>query len=141
VEERSLAGNGRLEETPVKFEACHSVPQGGTLFLLPFLEQTGLFSFKRHYSDLKKGYYYISFIILFLAFMYLRRIKCPEQLKHHSPGEFGKIMGLDRVPEAKCLRWKLKEICNQEKSGQWNMDLLRKWTYEDKTNFIILTDT
>ena len=39
-----------------------------------------------------------------LAFMYLCRIKNPEQLKHISPGEFGRLLGLDRVPEAKNLR-------------------------------------
>lgn len=86
------------------------------MLLLPFLEQTGLFSFRSHYQELAKGYYYIDFIVLFLSFMYLRRIKNPEKLKYHSPGEFGKIMGLDRVPEAKCFRGKLAEICSQQKN-------------------------
>ena len=67
--------------------------------------------------------------------MYLRRIKNPEQLKHHSPGEFGKIMGLDRVPEAKCLRAKLKEIAGQQKSWQWNIDLAKKWAHKDENEF------
>lgn len=111
------------------------MPQAGVLFLLPFLEQTGLFSFKDHFQELKKGYYHITFIILFIAFMYLRRIKNPEQLKHHSPGEFGKIMGLDRVPEAKCLRGKLKQICCQQKSLQWNMDLARHWSGQEENEF------
>jgi Transposase protein len=102
---------------------------------LPFLEQTGLFSFKDHFQEVQKGYYHITFIILFIAFMYLRRIKNPEQLKHHSPGEFGKIMGLDRVPEAKCLRKKLKEIYTQQKSWQWNMNLAKKWSYQEENEF------
>ena len=67
--------------------------------------------------------------------MYLRRIKNPEQLKYHSPGEFGKIMGLDRIPEAKCLRGKLKEICSQESSGQWNMSLANQWSSEENNEF------
>ncbi len=67
--------------------------------------------------------------------MYLRRIKNPEQLKYYSPGEFGKLMGLDRIPEAKCLRGKIKEICYQEKSRQWNMSLARKWSTEEKNEF------
>lgn len=105
------------------------------LFLLPFLEQTGLFSFREHYRELDKGYYYIDFIILFLAFMYLRRIKNPEQLKYHSPGEFGKLMGLDRIPEAKCLRGKLKQICSQKNSSQWNMDLANRWASGEENEF------
>ena len=67
--------------------------------------------------------------------MYLRRIKNPEQLKYYSPGEFGKIMGLDRVPEAKCFRWKLAEICSQQKSGEWNMDLANQWALTGENDF------
>lgn len=105
------------------------------LFLLPFLEQAGLFSFREHYDELRKGYYYIDFIVLFLAFMYLRRIKNAEQLKYHSPGEFGKIMGLDRVPEAKCLRGKLNEIFLQKKSVSWNMSLAKQWATDEENEF------
>ena len=130
-----MAVNHQIEDTPVHFEPSQSIPQAGVLFLLPFLCQTGLFSFKDHFQELKKGYYYLTFIILFISFMYLRRIKNPEQLKHHSPGEFGKIMGLDRVPEAKCLRTKLKEISSQEKSWQWNMSLAKKWAHSDENEF------
>lgn len=67
--------------------------------------------------------------------MYLRRIKNPEQLKHYSPGEFGKIMGLDRVPEAKCLRKKLKEICSQKSSQKWNMSLANQWSLKEENEF------
>lgn len=105
------------------------------MFLLPFLTQTGLLSYGEHYKELDKGYYFIDFIILFLAFMYLCRIKNPEQLKQLSPGEFGKIMGLDRIPEAKCMRKKLKEICLQQKSQQWNMSLANKWSKQEENEF------
>lgn len=67
--------------------------------------------------------------------MYLRRIKNPEQLKYYSPGEFGKIMGLDRVPEAKCLRKKLKEICSQRSSQKWNMSLANQWSLKEENEF------
>jgi len=67
--------------------------------------------------------------------MYLRRIKNPEQLKYYSPGEFGKIMGLDRVPEAKCFRGKLAEICSQQKSGEWNMALANQWSLTGENDF------
>jgi hypothetical protein len=130
-----LAVNHQLEDTPINFEPCESVPQAGVLFLLPFLLQTGLLSFKDHFQELKKGYYHITFTILFIALMYLRRIKNPEQLKHYSPGEFGKIMGLDRVPEAKCLRTKLKGIAEQKKSWQWNIDLAKKWAHREENEF------
>ena len=135
IEERELAVQHKIDTTPVYFEACESVPEAGVLLLLPFLEETGLFSFREHYQELDPGYYYLDFTVLFLAFMYLRRIKNPEQLKHHSPGEFGKIMGLDRVPEAKCLRGKLKEICSQGHTSAWNMELAGKWSCAEENEF------
>lgn len=133
--QRVLAAGGGLATTPVEFEPCQSVPQAGVLVLLPFLEQSGLFSFREHYQELDSGYYYIDCIILFLAFMYLRRIKNPEQLKYHSPGEFGKILGLDRVPEAKCLRSKLRQLCEQEGSEAWNMALAKRWATHEENEF------
>lgn len=133
--ERAFAAAGALPRTPVVFEPCQSVPQAGVLLLLPFLQQVGLFSYKEHYGELRSGYYYLDVVILFLALMYLRRIKNPEQLKHHSPGEFGKIMGLDRVPEAKCLRSKLAQLCAQHRSEQWNRGLARQWATGEDNEF------
>lgn len=135
IDGRSKASNHEIEETPVKFETCQSLANGGVLFLLPFLVETGLFSFQKHYEELKKGYYYINFIIQLLAFMYLCRIKNPEQLKKLSPGEFGKLLGVDRIPEAKCLRGKLKQISNQEKAADWNKDLAAYWSTEEENEF------
>jgi len=103
--------------------------------VLPFLLDTGLLNFKGHYKELSKGYYYIETVVLLLAFMYLCRIKNPEQLAQISPGEFGKLLGLDRSPGAKCLRKKLKEICAQQKSTEWNMGLAREWSQEEGNDF------
>jgi hypothetical protein len=49
-------------------------------------------------------------VLLTLAFMALLRIKTPEQLKGHAPGELGLLLGLDRAPEVKTLRRKLQEL-------------------------------
>lgn len=40
-------------------------------------------------------------------------------------------MGIDRIPEAKCLRMKLKSIVNQKKSKSWNTDLSNQWVESD----------
>ncbi len=95
-----LAAKGQLEKTPIRFVPNEGVEYGGVLFLLPSLLSTGLLSYQNHYDKLS-GYYDLDTIILSLAFMYLCRIKNPEQLKHISPGEFGKLLGIDRIPEAK----------------------------------------
>lgn len=77
----------------------------------------------------------MDFIVLLMAFLYLGRIKNPEQLKGISPGEFGKLMGVDRIPETKCYRSKLREICEQKKSKEWNVDLANKWTSNEDNEF------
>lgn len=59
-------------------------------------------------------------IVLTLAFMALLRIKDPEQLKQCKPGEIGRIIGLDRVPEVKCLRSKLDLLTRQQQATHLN---------------------
>lgn len=135
IEERSAAARGELPTTPIHFQNCQSLPFGGVLLVLPFLLESGLLSFKNHYQELDPGYYYIDAIVLLLAFMYLCRIKNPEQLKHINPGEFGKLLGLDRIPEAKCLRKKLKAVCEQHKAVQWNMELAKRWASDEENTF------
>lgn len=135
IEERAAAARRGLETTPIAFGNHESLPFGGVLLLLPFLLETGLLSFRHHYRELDPGYYYIDTIVLLTAFMYLCRIQNPEQLKKINPGDFGKLIGLDRIPEAKCLRKKIKEICSQDKSSEWNMELAKSWVGTEQTNF------
>jgi len=66
-------------------------------------------------------------ILLVLAFMFLSRIRCPEQLKTCKVGELGRIIGLDRVPEARCLRSKIAQIVDQGKTDAISEDLLHDW--------------
>jgi len=129
-----LAAKGQLDKTPIEFEPSGGVEFGGALFLLPPLLATGLLSFQKHYSDLP-GYYDLRTIIITLAFMYLCRIKSPGQLKHISPGEFGKLLGLDRIPEAKNLRSKMSGIVNQKQAMPWNRALATSWAEEEETAF------
>ena len=116
VDLRLEAALGGKAEDIVKFESCQSLPYGGVLFLLPFLLANGLLSYNLYYSARERGYYNFDVVILALAFMYLCRIKNIEQLKHYSPGELGKLLGLDRVPEARCFRSVIKELSSEEQS-------------------------
>ncbi len=133
-DERMLAKQGKIEKTPIRFVPSEGVEFGGVLFLLPSLLATGLLSYQNHYDDLS-GYYDLDTIILTLAFMYLCRIKNPEQLKHISPGEFGKLLGLDRIPEARNLRFKMSEIVKQKQAMNWNRELAVSWVAEEETAF------
>ena len=90
----------------IEFESCLDVPKGGVLCALPALLSNGLLNDIEHHLGKLTGYYQTFHILLLLAFMGLCRIKNTEQLREHAPGEFGKLLGLDRAPEVRCLRTK-----------------------------------
>ena len=127
VEERLLCAFGLAKEAPVRFECCEALPLGGVMFLLPFLLECGLLSYRNHYSQRACGYYNFDTLFILIAFLYLCRIKSFEQTKHYSPGEFGKLIGYDRIPEVKTLRGMVSEITCQNRTGEWTAELSRNW--------------
>ncbi len=60
--------------------------------------------------------------------MALARIRPVEQLRYQAPDEWGKLLGLDRVPEVRTLRAKLKFLCKDlGKAIRWNAELATQW--------------
>ena len=133
IEERIAASRVELKQTPIRFENSQSIEYAGVLLLLPALLEQGLMGYKPHYQQIENVYYDLDTTILFLSFMYLCRIHNPEQLRHTSPGEFGKLLGLDRIPEARCLRMRLKQIIEQRKAEQWSMAQANRWVKAENT--------
>ncbi len=109
--ERVLAALGKLPGgASTQFESCRDVSYGGVLCALPALTENGLFRHLQATFPTLTGYYTTLHVILLLAYMALCRIRTVEQLQYESPGELGKLMGLDRVPEVRCLRQKLTQL-------------------------------
>ena len=130
VEERTLAAFGMLGVSVTRFESCESIQGGGVLFLLPFLIESGLMSYRNHYKG-REGYYdFDSFIILY-AFLVLLRIKSMEQTKRINPGELGKLIGYDRIPETKKLRGLIREMTDQKQCASWGAYLSESWIREE----------
>jgi transposase len=126
-DQRVLAAFGLLNGAPTRFETCRDVPFGGVLCALPALEANGLF---RHLHDCLaklRGYYSTLHVIVLLAHMALCRIKTVEQLQYQPPGELGKLLGLDRVPEVRCLRHKLAALCVDDGPEKWAGLLAQDW--------------
>jgi prepilin-type processing-associated H-X9-DG protein len=96
------------------------------LCALPALAENGLFA---HLETLPvlSGYYMTLHLILLLAYMALCRIKAVEQLQYETPGELGKLMGLDRIPEVRCLRKKMSQLSQNEAPQQWAAVLSKVW--------------
>lgn len=100
--------------------------------MLPALLAQGLLKTKNVYRIPASHYYNLESIVLTLSFMALARIKNPEQLKQYKPGEIGRIIGLDRVPEVKCLREKINLLTEQEKATDLNNLLIEHWYNKDE---------
>jgi hypothetical protein len=112
---------------PTQFEHCRGVSFGGTLCALPALIQNGLFNHLGEIFPTLGGYYTTLQVVTLLAMMALGRIKTVEQLQYVSPGELGKLLGLDRIPEVRCLRNKLAQLSLNNAPEQWAERLSRDW--------------
>jgi len=133
--ERVLASLGKLPGgAQTQFQPCRDVSYGGVLCALPALAENGLFRHLQATFPTLTGYYTTLHVILLLAYMALCRIRTVEQLQYESPGELGKLMGLDRVPEVRCLRNKLKQLSrgqDHQAAEIWAGLLSQDWLQQD----------
>lgn len=120
----SIYGTGPLSPT---FSTCCDVPRGGVLLALPALLAAGLLAHCDKHFQLPQGFYRLDTIFLLLALMALARVKCVESLRYQSPGEWGKLLGLDRIPEARTLREKIKILTDSGEPRQWAGALSAQW--------------
>lgn len=95
------------------------------------MKAQGLLKAKEVYQWSSNIYYSLESIVLTLAFMALARIKNPEQLKQCKPGELGRLIGMDRIPEVRCIREKIKVLSDQNKTLELNKILLDEWIQPD----------
>jgi transposase-like protein len=129
VEERTAAAMGQLDGATLCFEEAKDVQFGGLLVGLPALCENGLLSGLTYCKDLPKGFYKTLHIVMVLAYMALARLRRPEALRHNVPGELGKVMGLDRVPEVSTLREKIKILAPG--APEWMKELSSSWMEAD----------
>ena len=129
--ERVLAAVGLLNGATTEFEDCRDVTFGGVLCALPALTANGLFSHLSKSFPALGGYYTTLQVVILLAYMALCRIKTVERLQYESPGELGKLLGLDRVPEVRCLRKKLTELSKDQAPEKWAGLLSKQWLEDD----------
>jgi hypothetical protein len=126
--ERVAAAMGALESAPIEFARACDVAQGGVLLALPALLAEGLLRRTPEFYRLPNGFYGMESIFLLLGLMALARIRSLEQMRYQAPGEWGKLLGLDRIPEVRTLRAKLKLLCqDMGRAMEWNTALAREW--------------
>jgi len=128
---RVLASLGKGGPADSHFEPCADVPKAGVLLALPGLLASGLWGHTQEHFRLPRGYYQLVHIFLLVAFLALARVKSLEGLRYCAPGEWGKVVGLDRAPEVRILREKLELLGQQEPVEAWAAQLSRQWMEED----------
>lgn len=136
--ERVAAAMGGLASAPIQFETACDVPKGGVLLALPALLAVGLLRHTAALYQIPQGFYGIASIFLLLALQALARIKSVEQLRYVAPGEWGKLLGLDRIPEVRTLRQKLEILCREAgRARRWNTELAKEWIAGQRESEIV----
>jgi hypothetical protein len=140
--ERVAAAMGALQSAPIEFQVACDVTRGGVLLALPALLAVGLLRYTPQMYQLPNGFYGLDSIFLLLALMALARIRSLEQLRYEAPGEWGKLLGLDRIPEVRTLRAKLKRLCQDlGRAFRWNAALAQEWiTRQDAAELYFYCD-
>jgi len=131
ADERMAAALGLMKSALTRFERCRDVDLGGLLAGLPALCGNGLLSGLGRHLSLPQGFYSALHILILLGSMALARIRRPEGLRHVPPGELGKVLGLDRVPEVRTLREKIAAMADNGTPEKWMRELSRTWMDAD----------
>ncbi|MBM3668264.1 MAG: helix-turn-helix domain-containing protein [Actinobacteria bacterium] len=109
--DRLLAYWGLLDDAAPLFRAGERVPHAGVLLAVPALVQSGVLDVARKvYGSIGPAFYGLRTTMVTLVLLALLRIKRPEALKERSPSDLGRLLGLDRAPEVKTLRRKLRRL-------------------------------
>lgn len=125
--ERIAASLHQADTVKIQFATGCDISNGGVLLSLPALLANGLLKNVEKLFSLPQGYYQSMSIFILMGFSALLRVKNVEGLRSCSPGEFGKILGLDRIPEVKTLREKLEIISQKKKANDWSIELSKSW--------------
>ncbi len=140
VDGRTSASNGMMiEASPAFNKQALGVSNGGVLTALPMLLEEGLLDTARQLLRLPKGFYGLSTIIVFIAFLIMARVRTSEALRYQSPGEWGIVLGLDRCPEVKTLRKKVSLICSSHEAVRgWQKALIDRWVEAEPKDWMTL---
>lgn len=131
VTARVAASLGQMAGVAPLFQAALDVPCGGVLFALPALLAVGLLDGAEDHLKLPDGYYGLDSLLLLCAFMALAQIESMEALRYRAPGEWGKLLGLDRIPEVRTMRNKLHLLAADAQPAKWCEALSKRWMEHD----------
>jgi transposase len=125
--DRLLAALGLIEDAAPLFAHADSLARAGVLLAIPSLVTSGVLSIAHKiYGSIGPAFYGLRTTLVAYILLALLRIPRPETLKEFAPGDLGRIVGLDRLPEVKTLRRKLARLASRKASQQFGRELARR---------------
>ena len=118
--ERTLAAFGLIPYAPPVFTACGRAPLAGLFLALPALAATGLLDTAHTvYGELPNGFYCLDAMLCESVFRALLGEARAEGAARIDPPALGRVLGLDRAPEVKTIRRKIKYLAEVGTAGDW----------------------
>lgn len=125
--DRLLAAMGLIEDAAPVFAPAQSLPRAGVLLAIPALVASDVLPVARQiYGSIGPAFYGLRTTLVAYILLALLRIPRPETLKEYAPGDLGRIVGLDRLPEVKTLRRKLARLASRKASQEFGRELARR---------------
>ena len=125
--ERVLAAFGLIASAPPVFTGCARAPLAGLLLALPGLAATGLLECAHTvYGGLPNGFYSLDTMLCEGVFRALLGQARAEAAARVDPPALGRVLGLDRAPEVKTIRRKIKYLAESGKAGDWIAAMARR---------------
>ena len=118
--ERVPAAFGLIGFAPPVFTGCARAPLAGLLLALPALAATGLLQDAHAvYGALPNGFYSLDTMLCEGVFRALLGESRAEGAARIDPPALGRILGLDRAPEVKTIRRKIRLLAGAGRAGEW----------------------
>jgi prepilin-type processing-associated H-X9-DG protein len=123
--------DGEAPPAEPRFAPATAVPNAGVLVAIPALVECGLFHELGAHLHAPRGYYGLPQLVLLLAMLTLTRVLSLERLREEPCGEWGRLLGLDRIPEVRTLRTKIGVMVTAAGVAAWAEALSRHWMRSD----------
>jgi hypothetical protein len=124
--DRALAAEGLLDDAAPLFVDAEGIRDVGALLAIPVLVQQGVFyEALRVFGGIGPAFYGLRTSIVCLCLLMMLNLSRIQDIMQREPRAVGKLLGLDRSPEVKTLRRKVRTLALQGRSLQW-MEALAK---------------
>jgi len=140
--DRLFARLGFLDDAGPLFGNIQGVKEAGALLAVPVLVCHGVFADAlKVFHPIGPAFYGLRNVVLTLVTCFVLGINRPENLKRSSPSSLGRVLGLDRAPEMKTLRRKIRALAEQQASLAFAREQMKRhlsrlpgdllWVYVD----------